>query len=411
MAAGRRRSAPSTTGGAGHALRAPVWFVFGSVVMGATAALAGMVVLLGIARLLRFFTGRSLSDSPVWDWAGPTAAVLAAVAIVGVTGAFVVHGLVGGGRRSAAGARCRSRAARRVAGGRPLRQRRRGPVHRPRGDAARAHRDRRPRHRTRCRCAPCGTVTLVVTTGCWTCCRCDELEAVCAHELAHLDACRRPLGGRSERLVAPRGHAGLALTVPACSSRPARRSWSGGWSGVRCVARRGRDRLQPRRRHRLRADPPGTPTSWPTWPPCTSAATRRRSARRAPAWPVTAESSPVPQRTPSTPGSSSSTSPTRPPSCASRPRAPTPRRGCSRRRRCRHRRGCERPRRAQRSARNRPRCSYTALLCASPLWLPLTSTFSPSRTSLARPGTIGSSRLVIDSTFVDRASGRRMSCT
>ena len=40
----------------------------------------------------------------------------------------------------------------------------------------------------------------------------------------------------------------------------------------------------------------------------------------------------------------------------------------------------------QRVARNRPRCSNTALLCASPLWLPPTVTFSPPCTSLAPGG-------------------------
>lgn len=192
--------------------RAPVWFVFGCVVMGATAALVGMAVLLAVARLISFVTGTRLRDAPVWDWAAPTAAVLAALAIVFVAGAFVLHGLLGGGRRllSALGARAVRRGespaidryvnvveALCIGLGAAMPQLAVIDDPAPNSLSVRTARD----------------ATIVVTTGLLDLLPRDELEAVCAHELAHLDAVDARWVDAASASLHRAGRTGLALTA------------------------------------------------------------------------------------------------------------------------------------------------------------------------------------------------------
>lgn len=193
-------------------LRAPVWFVFGSLVMGATAALVGLLVLLAIARLVSFFTNTKLQDSSVWDWAAPIAGILAVVAIVGVGGAFLLHGLLGGGKRLL-----------RALGARPVQ----------RGESPAVDRfvnvvealciglgETPPQLAVIDDPAPnalsvrtARSATLVVTSGLLEYLPRDELEAVCAHEMGHLDAVDARWVDAASASLHRAGRAGLGLTA------------------------------------------------------------------------------------------------------------------------------------------------------------------------------------------------------
>jgi Zn-dependent protease with chaperone function len=76
-----------------------VWFVGGAIVSGAALILAALVVLAGLARGYSFFTKKSIRDAPVWDWAGEIASGAAAVAGGLAVAAIFWYGLVGASRR------------------------------------------------------------------------------------------------------------------------------------------------------------------------------------------------------------------------------------------------------------------------------------------------------------------------
>jgi Zn-dependent protease with chaperone function len=169
--------------------RAPVWFALGAVVIGLAAAGVVAVLAAGLARAWSWATGDGFRDAPVWSATGVAAAGLVTVVVVLAVGATVVHGLVGAPRRVLrdVGAAPVDRGA--IAPGSPS-----GMlvnvvdalaiglgVTPPElaiidDDAPNALSVRWGRHRT-----------IAVTTGLLGLPR-PEVEAVCAHELAHLHA-------------------------------------------------------------------------------------------------------------------------------------------------------------------------------------------------------------------------------
>jgi Zn-dependent protease with chaperone function len=62
--------------------RAPVWFALGVAVIAVGLAAAGLVALAMVGRLVSFFLDRPLRDLPVWGWAGWVAAALALAGLV-----------------------------------------------------------------------------------------------------------------------------------------------------------------------------------------------------------------------------------------------------------------------------------------------------------------------------------------
>ena len=168
-------------------LRAPLWFALGGLVIGLAAATLVGLITAGLARAWSWITGDAFRDAPVWGATGVAAAVLVLVVIVLAVGATIVHGLVGAPRKVLAeiGAARVDRDS--VAPGSPgatlvnvvdalaiglgVQPPDLAVVDDPAPNALSV---RWGRHRT-----------IAVTTGMLAIPR-PELEAVCAHELAHL---------------------------------------------------------------------------------------------------------------------------------------------------------------------------------------------------------------------------------
>ena len=163
--------------------RAPVWFLLGIVVLAACLTAAGLVVLALVARAYSLVTGTPIAEVPVWGWAGEATVGLAALAGAVVTVSVALSTLRAGARRVL-----------RDIGARPP-----GPDE-----------DQRLRNVVEALGLGLGVVpptllviddpapntlatrgwrrrTLVATSGALGLPR-DELEALCAHELAHLHA-------------------------------------------------------------------------------------------------------------------------------------------------------------------------------------------------------------------------------
>lgn len=163
--------------------RAPVWFALGIVVLAACATAAGLVVLALVARAYSLVTSTPITDVPVWGWAGEATVGVAALAGVVVTVSVALSTL-----RAGAGRVLRDVGARPPG---PGEARRFANVVEALGlglgvappqllvvddPAPNTLSTRGWRGRT-----------LVATTGALALPR-DELEALCAHELAHLHA-------------------------------------------------------------------------------------------------------------------------------------------------------------------------------------------------------------------------------
>ena len=167
--------------------KAPMWFALGCVVQGAAAALAVLIVLLGLARGYSFFTRRAIDEAPVWAWTAGAVTWLTAAIMVLTVGLAFLHGAIGVGRRV-------------------LRKLRATPV--VRGTSLESD---RLLNVVEALCIGSGwkipnlaisadeapnalsirdffSETLVVTSGLLDTLSRDELEAVCAHELSHLHA-------------------------------------------------------------------------------------------------------------------------------------------------------------------------------------------------------------------------------
>lgn len=76
-------------------LRAPVWVVAGAVFAGGAAAGAGLLILGGLAYGWSRFLDRSIRDFPLWGWAGEVAEVLGALVGLVIAGTIVLYGLFG----------------------------------------------------------------------------------------------------------------------------------------------------------------------------------------------------------------------------------------------------------------------------------------------------------------------------
>lgn len=163
--------------------RAPVWFVLGVVVLAVCATAAGLVVLALVARAYSLVTDTPIADVPVWGWAGEATVGVAAAAGVVVTISVALSTLrAGAGRvlRDVGARPPRPDEGQRVANvvealglglgvGPPYLLVVDDPA--PNTLSTRGWRRR----------------TLVATSGALALPR-DELEALCAHELAHLHA-------------------------------------------------------------------------------------------------------------------------------------------------------------------------------------------------------------------------------
>jgi Zn-dependent protease with chaperone function len=169
-------------------VRAPLWFGLGVVTLGLAAAAITLVVLAGIARAWSWLSRGSLLDVPVWDDAGVVIGVATGAVLVATTCWAIVNGVVGGSHRLLrdVGAAAVSPAARTDPAVRGLANVVEGlaiglgvpppelaVIDDPAPNALSA---RWGRHRV-----------LAVTTGLLAAPR-PEVEAVCAHEMAHLHA-------------------------------------------------------------------------------------------------------------------------------------------------------------------------------------------------------------------------------
>jgi Zn-dependent protease with chaperone function len=166
--------------------RAPVWFLLGAAVVGACAATVGLAVLLLVARGYSFFTSTRLRDAPVWNWTAGTTTALGVMAVGVAIAAVAVQGLFGTRQalRSKLGARPVQRGlspqtdrlvnvVEALCVGLGITLPALGVIDDPAPNAVSLRSWR--------------VSTLIATTGLLDVPR-DELEAVCAHELAHLNA-------------------------------------------------------------------------------------------------------------------------------------------------------------------------------------------------------------------------------
>lgn len=76
-------------------LRAPVWVVAGAVFAGGAAAGAGLLILGALAYGWSRLLDRSIRDFPLWGWAGEVAEVLGAAVGLVIAGTIVLYGLFG----------------------------------------------------------------------------------------------------------------------------------------------------------------------------------------------------------------------------------------------------------------------------------------------------------------------------
>jgi Zn-dependent protease with chaperone function len=72
--------------------------IAGALVAAATAAAAGAVAIAGLARGWSFFTGRSITAAPVWGWLGDVTIALGAVITVVLAAALVLTAVLGAPR-------------------------------------------------------------------------------------------------------------------------------------------------------------------------------------------------------------------------------------------------------------------------------------------------------------------------
>lgn len=169
-------------------VRAPLWFALGVLTLGCGAAAIVLVVFGGIARAWSWLSSDSILDVPVWDDAGTVVGAVT-IAVLVLTAAWaVVHGLVGGSHRilhdvgagmvtTLDGAPAEVRTYANVVDGLAIGLGVTPPELAIIDDPAlNALSVRWGRHRV-----------LAVTTGTLAASR-PELEAVCAHEMAHLHA-------------------------------------------------------------------------------------------------------------------------------------------------------------------------------------------------------------------------------
>lgn len=79
----------------GARLRAPVWVVAGAVFAGGAAAGAGLLILGALAYGWSRLLDRSIRDFPFWGWAGEVAEVLGTIVGLVIAGTIVIYGLFG----------------------------------------------------------------------------------------------------------------------------------------------------------------------------------------------------------------------------------------------------------------------------------------------------------------------------